>query len=233
MEKTRERSCGHYRRLAAIGLTATLALSGATTTVVGVVHQQRPPAIPLSEDGFLRPASLESGSRGAALPAAAPAVAGLVLPASAPLVLVIPAIGVDTPLLRLGLTDEGAMQVPAPGPNYDHAGWYQHSPSPGSLGPAVIAGHLDSAKYGPSVFFRLGSLRPKDRVLITRADGSVAVFAVDDVRRYQKNRFPTQLVYGNTNNAALRLITCGGPIDRNTGSYRDNIVVRASLVRAK
>lgn len=153
------------------------------------------------------------------------------LTASAPLALAIPAIGVQSPLLHLGLTAEGALEVPTPGPHYNEAGWYRYSPAPGSLGPAVIAGHVDSAAAGPSVFFRLGSLRPRDTVLITRADGSVAVFAVDDVRRYPKSRFPSQLVYGNTNRAALRLITCGGPFDRVSGHYLDNIVVLASLVK--
>ena len=233
MQSILAKTSRHYRRLAAMGVTAVLALSGVTTTVVGVAHQQRPSEVPLSDVGLLSSVVLESSNRSALTPASASAVVGLILPASAPLALAIPAIGVDTPLLRLGLADDGSMQVPAPGPSYDYAGWYHHSPSPGSLGPAVIVGHVDSAKYGPSVFFRLGSLRPKDRVLVTRADGSVVVFAVDDVRRYQKKRFPTQLVYGDTNNAALRLITCGGPIDRNTGHYRDNIVVRASLVSAK
>jgi hypothetical protein len=37
------------------------------------------------------------------------------------------------------------------------------------------------------------------------------------------------LVYGNTDHAALRLITCGGPFD-SAGHYRDNVVVLASLV---
>ena len=154
---------------------------------------------------------------------------GPVLPASTPLALTIPAIGVQTPLVRLGQTAVGALEVPAPGPNYDKAGWYRYSPTPGSLGPAVIAGHLDSAQ-GPSVFFRLGSLRPQDSVLISRADGSVAIFSVDDVRSYPKNGFPTQLVYGDTDRAALRLITCGGPIEEASGHHRDNIVVLASLV---
>ncbi|MDP9302351.1 MAG: class F sortase, partial [Actinomycetota bacterium] len=40
---------------------------------------------------------------------------------------------------------------------------------------------------------------------------------------------PTQLVYGNTNNAELRLITCGGSFDFSTGHYVDNIIVFASL----
>ncbi len=41
---------------------------------------------------------------------------------------------------------------------------------------------------------------------------------------------PTQLVYGNTNHAALRLITCGGSFDFSTGHYVDNVVVFATLV---
>lgn len=158
-----------------------------------------------------------------------PAVVGPVLPASEPLSLAIPAIGVHSELLHLGQTATGALQVPAPGPDYDLAGWYEYSPTPGSLGPAVIAGHVDSAGHGPSVFFRLGDLRPGERVLVTRADGSVAAFAVDDVRRYHKAEFPSQLVYGDTDHAALRLISCGGPFDRRSGHYVDNIVVLGSL----
>ena len=150
------------------------------------------------------------------------------LPASAPLALAIPAIGVRSPLLHLGQTAQGSLEVPAPGPHYNDAGWYRHSPTPGSLGPAIIVGHLDSAQ-APSVFFRLADLRPQDTVLITRTDGSVATFAVDDVRRYPKERFPTQLVYGNTDHAALRLITCGGAFD-DSGRHLDNIIVLASLV---
>ncbi len=157
---------------------------------------------------------------------------GLVLRPSTPVSLAIPAIGVRTPLLRLGLSARGAMQTPPKGPHYDEAGWYRYSPTPGSLGPAVIAGHVDSAANGPSVFFRLSELRPRERVMVTRADGSVAVFAVDRVLRFHKAQFPSALVYGNTNRAALRLITCGGRFDRASGHYVDNIVVLASLVGA-
>ena len=153
------------------------------------------------------------------------------LPASVPVALAIPAIDVRSPVQRLGQTSDGALEVPPPGPHYDEVGWYRYSPTPGSLGPAVIVGHVDSYQ-GRSVFFRLGALRPHDKVLVKRADGSVAVFAVDAVRRFRKSEFPTQLVYGNTDHAALRLITCGGPIERTTGHHRNNVVVLASLVQA-
>lgn len=142
----------------------------------------------------------------------------------------IPAIGVHSRLQYLGLARDGTLEVPAPGPLYDQAAWYKYSPTPGSLGPAIISGHVDSIKDGPSVFFKLGDLRPGDDVMVTRADGVVANFTVDGVRAYPKDRFPTQLVYGNTDHAALRLLTCSGPFDRVSGHYVDNVVVFASLV---
>ena len=47
-------------------------------------------------------------------------------------------------------------------------------PRPGELGAAVIAGHVDSVS-GPGVFFRLNLLRPRNLILVRRADHSLAV----------------------------------------------------------
>jgi hypothetical protein len=85
------------------------------------------------------------------------------------------------------------MQVPA---DFAVVGWYVHAPTPGELGPAVLAGHVDSRR-GPAVFFRLATLRPADRVMVGREDGRTAVFTVDRVARYPKPRFPTAEVYGD------------------------------------
>ena len=80
------------------------------------------------------------------------------------------------------------------------------------------------------MFFRLGALRPGDQFSVTRSDHLVAVFRVDRVVAYPKDHFPTFEVYGNTDNAALRLITCGGKFDFSTRSYESNIVAYASLI---
>lgn len=93
----------------------------------------------------------------------------------------------------------------------------------------MLLGHVDSAAAGPGVFFGLGSLRPGDTASVTRADGTVAVFTVDSVEKYGKTTFPTLQVFGNTDHAALRLITCGGTFNPNKRSYEDNIVVYAHL----
>jgi len=143
-----------------------------------------------------------------------------------PVSLVIPAIGVSTSLVRLGLTRTGALQVP---PTTAVAGWYTGSPRPGAIGSAVIAGHIDSYR-GPGVFYRLSKLQRGDRVYVRRADGTLAVFKVTEVQMYPKDDFPTVTVYGATPTPQLRLITCGGTFDYSTGSYLSNTVVYATQV---
>lgn len=137
----------------------------------------------------------------------------------------IPAIGVRTGLIGLGLTASGALQVPA---DTQVAGWYTSSPRPGAVGAAVIVGHIDS-RVGPGVFFRLGQLRPGDLIYIQRRHASLAVFRVTEVRAYPKTRFPTSDVYGPVPNAQLRLITCGGAFDPATRHYLSNVIVFAVL----
>jgi len=141
----------------------------------------------------------------------------------------IPAIGVDSTLIQLGLNADRTVQVPPLGAD-SKAGWYRYSPSPGQLGPSILLGHIDSAKYGPGVFYKLGALRKGNTVSVRRADNTVAVFSIDAVVKYPKDQFPTLTVYGNTDHAALRLITCGGKFDFSAHSYEDNIVAFASLI---
>jgi Sortase domain len=155
----------------------------------------------------------------------------LLLPAAEPTHLDIPAIGVSSGLLQLGQNPDGTVQVP-PLARDSKAGWYRYSPTPGERGPAVLLGHVDSAEYGPGVFFKLGALRPRDTVTVTRADHTAATFRVTRVTSVPKDRFPTLDVYGNTDDAELRLITCGGAFDPKARSYLDNIVVYAVLTGA-
>lgn len=157
------------------------------------------------------------------------ATRGPLLPSSPPVSLAVPAIGVTSPLIDLGLNSDNTVQVPDLNDPDSKAGWYQYSPTPGSLGPSIILGHIDSKKYGPGVFYNLGKLKPGDTVDVTRKDGKVAVFRIDGVRSYPKDKFPTEEVYGNLDHAGLRLITCGGVFDPDKGSYESNIVAFASL----
>ena len=141
-----------------------------------------------------------------------------------PVRLRIPAIDVDTGLESLGLASDQSIEVPSePGV----AGWWEGGPRPGQVGPAVILGHVDS-KAGPAVFFRLDRLERGDEVLVDRADGTTARFVVTGQGKYRKVAFPSDLVYYPTLDPELRLVTCGGPIDRATGHYSENLVVFAA-----
>ena len=203
------------RRIAATALAAGLAV----TAVSGAGLLTAGPA---------RPAAAPAPSR---VPApAGPRVAAWWKPAvrrvPVPVFLTIPAIGVRTRLVRLGLTASGALQVPR---STAVAGWYDGSPRPGAIGPAVLVGHVDSY-VGPGVFFRLRLLRRGDRIYVRQADGRLAVFRVDAVRRYPKDRFPASQVYGAVPTPQLRLITCGGAFSLAHGSYLSNVVVFATLI---
>lgn len=151
---------------------------------------------------------------------------------SAPVSIDIPAIGVRSRLLELGLNSDGSMQVPSLTTSASLAAWYKYSVTPGQLGAAVIEGHVDS-DAGPAVFFRLGALRPGNMINVRLADGVTAQFRVTGVRQYPKDRFPARQIYLVHRFAALRLITCGGTFDYATRHYLSSTVVYAALAAAK
>jgi hypothetical protein len=195
----------------ALGLAVAAAgVTGLALTRTGPVSWPAPPRV----------APPEGPAAGTPWPGAAGHVAR-------PVQLTIPAIGVRTRLIRLGLTTAGNLQVPT---GFNVAGWYDRSPRPGAAGPAIIAGHIDS-RAGPAVFFRLARLRRGDRAYVRRADGTIAAFRVTAVRIYPKDHFPARAVYGPVPGPQLRLITCGGTFDPATGSYLSNVVVYAVATR--
>lgn len=151
-----------------------------------------------------------------------------VLAAAAPAAVAIPAIGVRSDLLHLGIAPDGSAEVPA---DYARAGWFRGGGRPGVIGPTVLLGHVDSVD-GPAVFHRLRDLGAGDVVEVTTADGTLARYAVERVERVAKDEFPTFAVFGATQDDVLRLVTCAGAFDRGARSYTDNLVVHATRLRA-
>ncbi len=146
--------------------------------------------------------------------------------ASVPTHLDIPDIGVHSSLIKLGLAGDGTIDVP-PLTKDAPAGWYDRSPTPGQIGPAVLLGHVHVNSYD-GVFSKLSELKPGALISVSRADGTTAEFVVTHLATYPKDNFPAQSVYGNTATPQLRLITCAG-LDKKTHTYRDNTVVYATL----
>ena len=194
---------------------ALLIVGGLAAVMVAFGAQQHAPQPSVSAAGDLGP----SGR-------------GPSLPRSLPVSVQIPAIGVDSTLLHLGVNADGSMQVPSLVTSANDAAWYKYSATPGQIGASVIEGHVDS-HHGPAVFYRLGALHPGDTIEVALADGITAVFRVTGVREYLKSNFPAEAIYGTTDYAALRLITCGGAFDYATGHYLSSTVVFASLAASR
>jgi hypothetical protein len=182
-----------------------LAVVAASGAVLALTSPSGPAPAPASPPGPV------------AVAAAAPAVA------AAPIRVRVPSVGVDSPLAPLGTDAAGALVPPE---DFARAGWFTGGPAPGEIGPAVVAGHVDSWT-GPAVFFRLHEISAGAEVLVDRADGTTVRFAVTRVARYAKDDFPTDEVYGPTTGAELRLVTCGGEFDPARRSYLENVVVYA------
>jgi hypothetical protein len=193
-----------------------LLITGVSLVGFAVLAQRHAPQPSASAAGITGPALLTRGA----------------LHRSEPVRVTIPAIGVDSRLLHLGVNPDGTIQVPSLETSADLAAWYKYSVTPGQIGTSVIEGHVDNYQ-GPAVFFRLGALRPGDSIDVRLADGITAVFRVTGVREFSKARFPSETVYGQARYPALRLITCGGDFDYTTGHYLSSIVVFASLASAR
>jgi len=205
------------RRLATLG--AAVALAG-VLTISGCSHRTAATAPAVASPSAIAATPAPSETQVGSATAASTATTRL-----APTLVSIPAIGVNSTLVRLGLTKDGTLDVPTEAMT---AGWYTGSPVPGLVGPSVIAGHVHWSGV-PAVFAHLADLRLGDRIIVSRSDGTTVIFTVDRVATYAKTQFPTGLVYGDIAYPGLRLITCGGydPVAR---AYEANVIVFATRV---
>jgi hypothetical protein len=143
--------------------------------------------------------------------------------------LAVPALKLDAAVDAVGIDARtGDFAVP---PSVDRVGWYRFGPGfAADAGSIVIAGHVDSADQGKGAFFRLGRMKTGDRITLTGPDGAGQEFAVVARERYDKKRIPLEKYFARDGDLRLTLITCGGPFDARTRSYRDNVVVTATPV---
>ncbi|WP_091283626.1 MULTISPECIES: class F sortase [Parafrankia] len=170
-----------------------------------------------------------AGAAGTPGPSGAPGASATPLPTLPPVVVTdptrvrIPVIGVDAPIIRLGLNGDGSLDVPK---KWGEVGWYDKGPAPGAMGPSVLVGHYDSTS-GPAVFYRLRALRPGDQIEVSSPAGLKTTFTVDRTEDVTKKTFPTDRAYGPVNRPELRLITCTGAFDEKTKHYLSNLIVYA------
>lgn len=172
-----------------------------------------------------------------AAPAQQPAASGTVpvrsgdlttvTPDTAPTRLRIPALRVSAAVDGVGVDPQtGALAVPA---RADHVGWYRFGPGVNATGGSiVIAGHVDSAIYGRGALFALRTLDEGDLIELDDGTGAARRFHVVAVEQFRKSTIPLQRYFARDGVPRLTLITCGGPFDRASANYRDNVVVTAA-----
>lgn len=137
----------------------------------------------------------------------------------------VPRIGVQARVDPLGLNDDGGLRVPD---DPWLVGWWRGGSRPGEKGPAVLVGHRDD-RAGPAVFYGVGDLVPGDELVVDDENGRTATFVVTGIEQVGREAFPTDKVYGETELPELRILSCGGEYDRETGQYEDNVIVYSRL----
>ncbi|MCD2197874.1 sortase [Actinomycetospora endophytica] len=141
--------------------------------------------------------------------------------------LTIPRLNVSSQLIGLGLNPDKSIQVP-PLADPMQAGVYTKGPMPGQAGPAVVLAHINAGGK-PGFGANFHTLAAGDKINVATPSGPVS-FAVTRTETVPKAEFPTSAVYSDTRGPELRLITCGGTLDRSAHNYLGQTIVFATKV---
>lgn len=150
-----------------------------------------------------------------------------VVPIAPPDRIRIPAIGVDSRVVGVGLDNLGNYAVPD---DVDLIGWYELGVAPGeSQGSVVMAGHRDGNGQGRGAFYSLAELDSGDQIDVALSDGETLAYQVDSVDTVSKSDFTAMVkrIFTREGDARLTLISCGGLYLPARGGYQANVIVTA------
>lgn len=147
--------------------------------------------------------------------------------ANNPKKIVIPSVGVDGCIQRVGIDQNKAIAVPT---NVNVAGWYVNSPVPGEKGVSIIDGHVQG-RYSSAIFGKIKDLKAGETIKIILGDGTDRSFEVLSVKNYSVEETNKQQ-YAQLEGVErqLTLITCGGRYDSKSESYDKRVIVRAKYI---
>lgn len=148
-------------------------------------------------------------------------------PGIIPARVIISKITVDAPIERVGLRSDGRMDIPD---SSTAVGWFHLGYEPGEEGSAVLAGHLDTMRGTPAVFWRLRRLRPGDIVEVEDRKGKRLQFRVTHRATYPMDDAPLLDIFGPSDTPRLTLITCNGKWKEELQTYDRRLVVYTELV---
>lgn len=142
--------------------------------------------------------------------------------AGIPIRLTIPNLKVDAIIDQVGLTTDGAMDVPL---TPTSTAWYNLGPLPGEIGSAVIDGHFGWGNGIAAVFDNLYQLKPGDKLYIKDDNKNTTTFIVRELKTYDQNDYAKDVFYSTDNKPHLNLITCKGVWSKTDKSYSERLVV--------
>lgn len=146
-------------------------------------------------------------------------------PAGSPSRLVVPALGVQAPVVPIEMDGAGVLTPPA---DVNSVGWWQRSAEPGSGdGQTLITGH--TVRVGDGAMDRIGELGSGARVEV-RGESGTAAYEVTDVVTYDRDQVAAQAqeLFGqDREDGRLVLVTC---TDWNGEVWERNIIVLAQPV---
>lgn len=137
----------------------------------------------------------------------------------------IPKINVDAAIQYVGLTSNGAMDVPD---NIVDVGWFKFGPHPGEKGVSIIDGHIDNKKGELGVFNNLNKLLQGDKIYVLSDRGVTTTFVVRKIHDYNPG-YADEVFFSNDNGIHLNLVTCDGTWDKSKKSYTKRLVVFADI----
>jgi LPXTG-site transpeptidase (sortase) family protein len=149
------------------------------------------------------------------------------IPVFAPAKLEIPSIGLEAPIVPVGVEPDGTMAAPK---SAGDVGWWAgRKPGEGNV---LLDGHHDwNGRLGS--FYRLPELKEGDKIIVHGSDKKkVLTYKLVWIKNYDRNIDATDLLGNKSGKQIATLITCAGAFDVAAGTRRERAVARAELVSA-
>ncbi len=141
--------------------------------------------------------------------------------------IIIPKIDLDAHIEQVGLTFKGNMGTPK---NFLSTGWYKYGTIPGSLGSAVIDGHVSDGFNLPGVFSDLHELQVGDDIYVRTNSDRMLHFVVVDVKSYPYKEVPREELFNKADAPRLNLVTCEGDWLGEEETAEKRLIVYSRLV---
>ncbi len=139
----------------------------------------------------------------------------------------IPALGVEAPIVKVGIDSSERMVVPT---NAREVAWLDQGGFPGRTQNVVIAGHIAYNRVAGS-FNRIGALSAGDEITIVIGQKTLRYRVVWNCSFPRDTNLADQIM-GYTDVPSLTLISCGGVFDTAARTHTNRITVRAEQISA-